>query len=372
MPRSAATGPLAGLKVLEFSAIGPVPLAAMLLSDMGADVVCVTRPGTIETSPTAIVSRGRRWVELDLKTPEDVAKARALVAGADILLEGFRPGVLERLGLGPEDALALNPRLVYGRMTGWGQSGPLAPRAGHDINYIAITGALDSIRGTDGKPVQPLNLVGDYGGGALYLLVGVLSALTSARAGGRGQVVDAAMCDGVVSLLSLFHSRAAVGDWREPGTNMLDGGAHYYGTYRCADGKYVSIGPIEPQFYAAFRRILGLTDPAFDRQNDRAQWPALKERMAQAFLARTRDEWTAAFEGSDACFAPVMGFGEAHLHPHIAARGCFVERDGVRQTAPAPRFSHTPSQISDLPMGASATVAEVAAEWGARVPEAAE
>jgi len=363
VPASAAAGPLAGLKVVEFAAIGPVPLAAMLLADMGADVICLTRPGTTVTDPRSIITRGRRWIEMDLKDRDAAAEALALMAEADMVLEGFRPGVMERLGLGPEPALAANPRLVFGRMTGWGQDGPLAPRAGHDINYIAITGALDSIRGADGAPVPPLNLVGDYGGGAMFLLAGVLAAALNARTTGQGQVVDAAMVDGTVSLLTLFHTRAAFGGWGSPGTNVLDGGCHFYGPFRCADGKYLSVGPLEPQFYAEFRRIAGLDDPAFDAQNDRSRWPALREKVAVVIAGRTRDEWTALFEGSDACVAPVMGFGEAHAHPHLAARGTFVEKDGVRQAAPAPRFSHTPGAISPLPMGAPAALADVLAAW---------
>lgn len=363
--KDAPKGPLAGLKVLEFSAIGPVPLAAMLLTDMGADVVCIARPGTVPSDPRQIVDRGRRWIELDLKNAAHKQEALCLAARCDVLLEGFRPGVMERLGLGPDALLAANPGLVFGRMTGWGQTGPLAPRAGHDINYIAVTGALDSIRGRDGAPTPPLNLVGDYAGGAMFLAMGVLAAVLNVRAGGPGQVVDAAMCDGTVELLSLFHTRAALGQWREPGTNTLDGGAHFYGTYRCADGKYVSIGPLEPQFYAELRRIAGLDDPAFDAQNDRARWPELRARMDEVFASRTRAEWIQLFEGSDACFAPVMSLSEAPDHPHLVARGCFVEHQGVRQAAPAPRFSRTPSAIPDRPMGLTSTSDEVLAEWGA-------
>lgn len=358
-----ASGPLAGVKVLEFQAIGPVPLAGMLLSDMGADVVCIARPGGIAKDPRDIVSRGRRWIELDLKKPSDVATARALMAGADLVLEGLRPGVMERLGLGPEQALKDNPRLVFGRMTGWGQSGPLAPRAGHDITYISITGALDSIRGADGTPVPPLNLVGDYAGGAMFLIAGVLAALIEARGSGQGQVVDAAMCDGVVSLLSLFHTRAARGQWGEPGTNILDGGSHFYGVYQCADGKFMSVGALEPQFYAELRRIAGLQAEPFDAQSDRALWPDLKARTAEIFATRTREEWTRLFEGSDACVAPVMGLNEAYTHPHLQARGTFIERGGVRQANAAPRFSRTPSRVRDLPFEREPDVAEVLARW---------
>lgn len=361
-------GPLAGLKVVEFQAIGPVPLAGMLLSDLGADVVCIARPGGVPRDPRNIVSRGRRWTELDLKSPDGAAQARALMAHADVVLEGLRPGVMERLGLGPEEALAANPRLVYGRMTGWGQDGPLASTAGHDINYIAITGALDSFRGPEGVPVQPLNLVGDYAGGAMFLISGVLSAVLAARASGRGQVVDAAMCDGVVALLSLFHTRAAAGQWGEPGTNVLDGGSHFYGVYRCADGKFMSVGAIEPQFYAELRLILGLEEEAFDQQNDPACWPRLKARMAEVFATRTQAEWTRLFEGSDACVAPVVSLTEAKAHPHLAARGTLIERDGVLQANAAPRFSRTPSEVRDLPREVM-DPADIAAQWAAAPEE---
>lgn len=363
-PEPSASGPLAGLKVIEFAAIGPVPLAGMLLTDMGADVVCIARPGAIPTDPRQIVSRGRRWIALDLKDPEHCQEARRLMAAADLVLEGFRPGVMERLGLGPQIALADNPRLVYGRMTGWGQEGPLAANAGHDIDYIAITGALDAVRGAEGRPTPPLNLVGDYGGGTMFLLMGVLAALLQARASGEGQVVDAAMCDGVVSLLSLFHSQAALGKWGAPGTNTLDGGAPFYGTYRCADGKFICVGALEPQFYAELRRLAGLDEPLFDQQWDKACWPAMRARMSEVFAARPRDEWAALFEGTDACVAAVLALDEAPAHPHLRARGTFVEREGIPQAAPAPRFSRTPSQLSPRGMGATTTVGEVAAQWG--------
>ncbi len=356
------SGPLAGLKVVEFQAIGPVPLAGMLLSDLGADVVCIARPNGVPNDPRAITSRGRRWTELDLKAPQDVGKARALMAQADVVLEGLRPGVMERLGLGPETALADNPKLVYGRMTGWGQDGPLAQQAGHDINYIAITGALDSFRGADGVPVPPLNLVGDYGGGAMFLLTGILSAVFAARGSGLGQVVDAAMCDGVVALLSLFHTRAAMGQWHEPGHNVLDGGAHYYGVYRCADGRFMSVGAIEPQFHAELLRILGLEPEIAERQSARDGWPALKARMAEIFATRTQAEWTRLFEGSDACVAPVVSLKDAPDHPHLKARGTFVTRDGVVQANAAPRFSHTPSAVRDLPRIA-VDAQEIANAW---------
>jgi len=363
-PRAAASGPLAGLKVVEFAAIGPVPLAGMLLADMGADMVCLVRPGGRPSDPRQIVSRGRRWVELDLKSAADRDTARDLMARADVVLEGFRPGVMERLGLGPEVALADNPRLVYGRMTGWGQAGPLAASAGHDIDYIAITGALDAVRGAGGRPTPPLNLVGDYAGGAMFLLTGVLAALAKVRDSGPGQVVDAAMCDGVVSLLSLFHARKAQGQWGPPGSNTLDGGAPFYTTYRCADGGFICVGALEPQFYAEMRRIAGLAEPLFDQQWDRALWPAMQARMAEVFATRTRDQWAAVFEGTDACVAAVLSLDEAPDHPHLRARGTFAARDGVIQAAPAPRFSATPSRLPERPMGEAVSPEAVAAQWG--------
>jgi alpha-methylacyl-CoA racemase len=338
-------GPLRGLRVLEFAGLGPVPYAAMLLSDMGADVVRFDRPGG-QRRAKDIISRGRLSFELDLKQSADLDCAVALAGRADVLLEGFRPGVMERLGLGPEKLLKDNPKLVYGRMTGWGQNGPLAAAAGHDINYVALTGALNAIGPADGAPVPPLNLLGDYGGGSLFLVMGVLAAVLEARQSGRGQVVDCAICDGVVSMLSLFHTLTALGQWStQRGTNPFDGGAHFYTTYECADGKYIAVGAGEPQFYAAFRKLAGLTDPEFDKQRDRTAWPRLKRRAQDVFKTKTRDEWIAIFEGNDACVAPVLSFSEAMQHPHLQARGAVVEIDGVRQTAPAPHFSRTPSSI---------------------------
>jgi alpha-methylacyl-CoA racemase len=340
-----AQGPLRGLRVLEFAGLGPVPYAAMLLADMGADVVRLDRPGG-QRRAKDIISRGRLSFELDLKQPEDQDCAVALAKRADVLLEGFRPGVMERLGLGPERLLAENPKLVYGRMTGWGQTGPLAAAAGHDINYIALTGALNAIGPAEGPPVPPLNLLGDYGGGSLFLVMGVLAAVLEARQSGRGQVVDCAICDGVVSMLSLFHTLTALGQWSsQRSANPFDGGAHFYTTYECADGKYIAVGAGEPQFYAAFRKLAGLTDPEFDKQRDRTAWPKLKRKAQDVFKTKTRDEWIAIFEGNDACVTPVLSFSEATQHPHLQARGTVVEIDGVRQTAPAPRFSRTPSSV---------------------------
>ena len=345
-----ATGPLNGVRIVEFAGIGPGPFACMLMSDMGADVLSIQRSGQGRNHPGNFVNRGRRTIELDLKKKEDVEIAQALIAKADILVEGFRPGVMEKLGLGPDEMLTANPRLVYGRMTGWGQEGPLAHAAGHDINYVAITGALDSFRARNGEIVSPLNLVGDYGGGALYLVMGALAALIEARASGRGQVVDVAMCDGVASLITMFHALKAMGAWPgAPRTNMIDGGAHYYRVYECKDGKFFSIGAIEPQFYAEFLQRAGVDDPAFKAQNDRAQWPALQDRLEAIFKTKTRDEWSELLEGTDACAMAVQGMEEATRHPHLVARKTFVEHAGALQPAPAPRFSRTPSQIQSAP-----------------------
>ncbi len=337
-----ASGPLSGVRIVEFAGIGPGPFASMLLADMGAEVVTLTRPGQ---KPRGAAARGRKVVEVDLKDTSVVEGVLALLDGADALIEGYRPGVLERLGLGPDVLLKRNPRIVIGRMTGWGQTGPLANAAGHDINYISITGALHAIGAAD-KPVPPLNLVGDFGGGALYLVVGLLAALLEARSSGKGQVVDAAMCDGATSLMTMFFDMTAAGRWKDQReSNMLDGGAHFYGTYACKDGKFISIGSIEPQFYAQLRELAGLNDAAFDAQMDAAAWPALKARLVEVFKGKTRDEWCAIMEGTDVCFAPVLSLSEAADHPHMAARGVIVEHNGHRQPAPAPRFSRTPSAI---------------------------
>jgi alpha-methylacyl-CoA racemase len=355
------SGPLAGFRVVEFAGIGPGPFACMMLADMGAEVVTLDRVGA-KKNLKSVAGRGRKVVELDLKDKAAVAQVLDLVAHADALIEGFRPGVMERLGLGPEVVLGRNPRLVYGRMTGWGQDGPLAQAAGHDINYISVTGALAAIGGKD-KPVPPLNLVGDFGGGALYLVVGVLAALLEAKKSGRGQVVDAAMCDGAASLMSMFFDMAAAGRWTdERESNFLDGGAHFYGVYECSCGRFVSIGSIEPQFYALLRQHAGLTDADFDAQMDRDAWPALKQKLTDVFKTKSRDEWCALMEGTDICFAPILTMNEAPNHPHMAAREIFVTRHGVTQPAPAPRFSRTPSAIRDA---AKADIAEVTREWRA-------
>ena len=341
-----ASGPLAGVRIVEFAGIGPGPFACMMLADMGAEVVTLDRVGA-KKNLKSVAGRGRKVVELDLKDQKTVAQVLDLLASADALIEGFRPGVMERLGFGPEVVLARNPKLVYGRMTGWGQEGPLAQAAGHDINYISLTGALAAI-GPAEKPVPPLNLVGDFGGGALYLVVGVLAALLEASKSGKGQVVDAAMVDGAASLMSMFFDMTAIGRWTEGRErNFLDGGAHFYGVYECACGNFISIGSIEPQFYALLRQHAGLSEAAFDAQMDRNAWPALKEKLTQLFKTRTREEWCKIMEGTDICFAPVLTMAEAPTHPHMAARKIFVERHGVTQPAPAPRFSRTPSAIRE-------------------------
>ena len=359
-----AQGPLKGVKVVEFAGIGPGPFCGMLLSDLGADVVRIDRKGPGRASPADITARGRRSIALDLKKPEAVETCLRLMDEAEIIFEGFRPGVMERLGLGPEVALKRNPKLVYGRMTGWGQTGPLAQTAGHDINYIAISGALHAI-GLGDKPVPPLNLVGDFGGGALYLAFGLLAALTHARATGQGQVVDTAMTDGAASLMSMFYGMKAMGVWNgDRRANLLDGGAHFYDTYACSDGKWIALGSIEPQFYALLLEKAGLSDPAFGAQMDRSAWPDLKAKLAAVIAQKTRAEWTAIMEGTDICFGPVMDLDEAPMHPHNVARETFVTVSGVVQPAPAPRFSVTPGQIQGPPPAIGANTETALADWG--------
>jgi alpha-methylacyl-CoA racemase len=364
----ARTGPLRGFRILEFAGIGPGPFAAMLLADMGADVVRIDRPRTAPSDVAEVVNRSRSGViELDLKSPAGRDHALSLVARADAIIEGFRPGVMERLGLGPDAMLAANPRLVYGRMTGWGQTGPLAHAAGHDINYISLPGALAAMGAPGTPPPPPLNLVGDYGGGSLYLVIGLLAGLLEARGSGEGQVIDAAMVDGTASLMSQFFALAALGRWTEQRQdNLLDGGAPFYGTYACSDGKYVSVGPIEPQFFAILREKLGLRDAVFDRQHDKAAWPQMRAALARVLATRSRDEWADLFEGSDACVAPVLSLAEAPGHPHLAARETFVVRHGVTQPAPAPRFSRTPSAIQGSPAMEPESIGELLARWTPR------
>jgi len=364
-------GPLSGLKVLEFAGLGPAPFCGMLLSDLGADVVRIDRKGQGRGSPADVLSRGRRSVGLDLKTPAGVETCLKLMESADAAFEGFRPGVMERLGLGPDAALARNPRLVYGRMTGWGQDGPYAQAAGHDLNYIALSGALHAI-GSEDKPTPPLNLVGDFGGGALYLAFGLMAGIIQARESGRGQVVDCAMTDGSASLMAMFYGFKAAGMWTEARrANLLDGGAHFYDTYRCADGKWISIGAIEPQFYALLLEKTGIDDPEFARQMDRTAWPSLREKLARAIAGKTRDAWCGILEGTDVCFAPVLDLDEAPLHPHNVARATFVEVAGVTQPAPAPRFSVTPGEIQGPPPAVGAHDRDALGDWGF-TPEAVE
>ncbi|MEU6953185.1 CaiB/BaiF CoA-transferase family protein [Streptomyces sp. NPDC045714] len=359
-------GPLTGVRVVELAGIGPGPFAAMLLADLGADVVRVDRPGGagLGIDPASdLTNRNKRSVLLDLKSDEGPARVLDLVERADILVEGYRPGVAERLGVGPDACLARNPQLVYGRMTGWGQDGPLAERAGHDIAYLALTGTLSMIGRPDEPPVVPANLVGDYAGGSLYLVVGVLAALQHARAHGEGQVVDAAIVDGAAHLATMIHGMLAAGSWQDRrGTNLLDGGCPFYGTYATSDGGHMAVGPLEEKFYAEFAGLLGIAD-AFPDRWDLARWDELRAAVTERFLSRTRAEWTEVFDGTDACVAPVLSLTEAPHHPHLAARSTFVERGGLTQPAPAPRFSATPVSVRGGPALPGADTATVAADW---------
>jgi alpha-methylacyl-CoA racemase len=363
-------GPLSGIKVLEFEAIGPAPFAGMLLADMGADVLVVDRPESSDLGLTRerwydVMMRGKRSVTLDLKSSRQ--PALELISRADVLIEGFRPGVMERLGLGPDAALAANPRLVYGRMTGWGQDGPLAPRAGHDINYIALSGVLNAFGRKGEAPVPPLNLVGDFGGGGMLLGFGVACALLEASRSGKGQVVDAAMVDGASLLAAMFSGFLASHNWSEErGVNLLDTGAPWYDVYLTSDGKYVSIGSIEGKFYAELVSRLKLDLPG---QYDRSRWPEMRKRLSEVFLTKTRDEWCKVFEGSDACFAPVLSFSEARLHSHSVARRSFVDLAGVAQPAPAPRFSRTPAAARRAPPERGAGGRAALQDWGFRGEE---
>ncbi|MFZ1991664.1 MAG: CaiB/BaiF CoA-transferase family protein [Alphaproteobacteria bacterium] len=357
-------GPLTGIKIVEFAAIGPAPFCAMLLSDMGADIIRIDRKGAAPRPKHQIQYRGRRSVALDLKKPEAVKAALKLIEHADALIEGFRPGVMERFGLGPNEALARNPRLVYGRMTGWGQTGPLAKAAGHDINYLALTGALHMI-GPKERPVIPANLIADYGGGAMYLAFGVLAALLHAQKTGEGQVVDAAMVDGTVHMMAQIWGNLAGGVWKdERESNYTDGGAHFYNVYECADGKFIALGAIEPQFYQLMLDKAGIKERAFDEQWERARWPELKSKLAAVIKQKARDKWRAIMEGTDACFAPVLSLHEVPQHPVHQARGNFTSRDGITQPNPAPKLSKTPGAIQ----GGIAALGEhndsALADWG--------
>ncbi len=357
-PPPPRTGPLAGVRIVEFKAIGPVPFCAMLLADLGATVLRIERRvdaalGLKRPLKYDLELRSREAIALDLKEPQDVELALELVANADALIEGFRPGVMERLGLGPEVCLARQPRLVYGRVTGWGQDGPLAHAAGHDLNYIALTGALSAIGNAGAPPTLPLNLLGDYAGGSLYLALGVLAAIIEARSSGAGQVVDSAIVDGTASLSTLYFGMLAAGMHKPPrGTNVLDGGSHFYGVYRCADGEYISVAPVEPKFYLELLERLGIEPASLGEQRDPARWAHAKGVLAAKFATRTRADWAELLEGTDACFAPVLDFAEAPQHPQLQARGTFVEIEGVMQPAPAPRFSRTPSAKPTPPVDA--------------------
>lgn len=340
-------GPLAGIKIIELAGIGPGPFCGMLLSDLGAEVIRVDRAGGGSTRPKDVLTRGRKSIAVDLKSAEGKAVVLKLCESADALFEGFRPGVTERLGLGPEDCMAVNPKLVYGRMTGWGQDGPMAMAAGHDINYIALSGALSAIGRQGEKPVPPLNLVGDFGGGGMVLALGLVSAMLEAQKSGKGQVVDTAMVDGAAILMSMFYSMAAVGAMNpERGTNLLDTGAHFYDTYETSDGGYISIGSIEPQFYALLVEKAGLDAEDFSAQMDQKRWPEYKDKLTTVFKTKTRDEWCELMEGTDVCFAPVLSMTEAAEHPHNKQRGTFTELDGVLQPSPAPRFSRTSPSVT--------------------------
>jgi alpha-methylacyl-CoA racemase len=369
-------GPLEGMKVVEMAGLGPGPFCAMMLGDMGAEVVRIDRPGatTVDGDPNAnINNRSRKSVALNLKSEAGRDTALKLISQADALIEGFRPGVMERLGLGPDLCLGRNPRLVYGRMTGWGQDGPLANAAGHDINYLAITGALHAIGTKASGPVPPLNIVADFGGGGMMLLVGILAAIIEAGKSGQGQVIDAAMSDGVPLLLGSVYTRMAQNFWKdEREANQLDGGAYYYGTYETKDGKWISIGPIEPQFHALTLEKLGLTDdPLFAKQNDIPGWPAAKAKLRDVFKTKARAEWDALLEGTDVCYGPVLSLKEAPSHPHNVHRKAFLEIGGHMQGAPAPRFSRTPQGAPTPPPAPGQHNDEVLADWGFSADEVA-
>ena len=363
-------GPLAGVRVVEIAGIGPGPFCAMMLADAGADVIRVDRASRVwggdpDSPPSDVLARGRRSIGIDLKSPDGVETVLRLAEGFDALLEGFRPGVAERLGIGPEDCLARNPRLVYGRMTGWGQDGPYAQAAGHDLNYISLAGVLGAIGRKGQAPVPPLNLVGDFGGGGMYLAFGMVCALLEARSGGRGQVVDAAMVDGAASLMSFVYGMRSMGYWTdERGANMLDTGAPYYDVYETSDGRYISVAAIESQFYAELRERLELDGPQWDEQNRRERWPELKAELARVVASKTLDEWDRILEGSDACYAPVLSPADAPDHPHNRARGTFTTEFGVVQPRPAPRFSRTDSRIGGPPPHPGQHTDEILGEIG--------
>jgi alpha-methylacyl-CoA racemase len=358
-------GPLNGLRVIELEGLGPAPFCGMLLADLGADVVSIARRSSPAPRTAQISERGKRSIALNLKSPEGVEAVLKLCETAGVLIEGFRPGVMERLGLGPEACLARNPKLVYGRMTGWGQTGPLAEAAGHDINYISLSGALHAIGRKGEPPVPPLNLVGDFGGGGMFLAFGLMCAVFEAQRSGAGQVVDVSMVEGSATLMHMMHSMRAQGFWKdERGVNLLDGAAHFYDTYETADGKYISVGAIEPQFYRLLIELTGVDAKEFAPQLDPASWPALKQRLADVIRGKTRDEWCAIMEGTDACVAPVLSMTEAPQHPHNRTRGSFVEIAGVSQAAPAPRFSRTAAEVPQPPRAAGSDTVEVLRDAG--------
>ena len=372
------SGPLEGVRIVELAGLGPAPFAGMMLADAGADIIRIDRSDRATYPPkdgphVDLMNRGRRSVAVDLKHPDGVALVLDLVAGADGLMEGFRPGVAERLGLGPDVCLVRNPKLAYGRMTGWGQDGPMAQAAGHDIDYIALSGALGAIGRQGERPVPPLNLVGDFGGGGMLLAFGMVAAILGARATGTGRVVDAAMVDGAASLMTMTYTLRAAGIWQdERGTNLLDTGAHFYEVYECADGGYFGVGAIEPQFYAELMRLLGLGEEDLSTQMDRTTWPAMKQRFAAIFATRTREEWESVFAGTDACAAPVLSPAEAPDHPHNKVRGTFTEVAGVVQPAPAPRFLATPGEIRRPPPHPGQHGDEALADWGLTDAQVAE
>ena len=361
-------GPLKGMKVVEIGSIGPGPFCAQMLSDMGADTIRIDRKGNGDGpfgDKYNVMHRGRRSVAVDLKNPQGVETVLKLIEKADALVEGFRPGVTEKLGIGPVVSLRRNQKLIYGRMTGWGQDGPLAETAGHDINYISLSGALHTIGSKDQPPVPPLNLVGDFGGGGMLLAFGIMCGIFEAQKSGRGQVIDASMVEGSAVMMNMFMGLKAAGIWSEKReSNFLDGGAHFYGCYETADGKWVSIGSIEPQFYALLLKHAEITDPDFNNQMDMQQWPALKDKLTTLFKSKTRDEWCTIMEGTDICFAPVLSMSEAAKHPHNVARNTFIEVDGVMQAAPAPRFSRTKPGIPDPPPAPGERGQLALRDWG--------
>ena len=364
-------GPLAGIKVVEMAAIGPGPFCAMMLSDMGAEVIRIDRLNQKGSGHRSnVLYRGRKSMAVDLKNPGGVSLTLELIEKADVLVEGFRPGVMERLGLGPDVCLKKNPKLVYGRMTGWGQDGPLSQAAGHDINYISVAGALGAMGYSDRPPPPPLNLIGDFGGGAMYLLAGILAAIIERNTSGQGQIIDTAMTDGTASLLSAFFGYMDMGMWTSQRySNRLDGGSYYYCSYECKDGKYISIGSLEPQFYALLLEKCKIVDESFKEQFDQEAWPVKKEKMIEVFKSKTRDEWCSIMEGTDVCFAPVLDLEEAPAHPHNKARNTYIEFNGVIQPAPAPRFSRTQGKIQSAPALAGEHTDEILANWGINAEE---